>query len=307
MSCLPCRRRSRRGSCPASSCRTTTRRSSTPISAMTPPGGPAVSRDCRRHGGMGVSQARRAVGDGQRRRPHCRPPGRRIARHAVARCGAGSRSSAAAPVAALRASSRSAARHSAPPRRSWRAVPAATAWNNLHLAGDYVDTGLPATIEGAIRSGIAAADRISPTPQLGNWRRPDFRPRRRRSRQQPRTANARCHESGITANEEQHGRARRRARIRGWVSMPRSSARSPRCCPRSTRTAIGCSSSKPTRRSRPNTSCCSTISARSTRRIPSSSSASRAICARRRARMAAGRCSTAARSTSAPRSRLISR
>lgn len=32
-----------------------------------------------------------------------------------------------------------------------------TAWRNLLLAGDYVDTGLPATIEGAIRSGFVAA------------------------------------------------------------------------------------------------------------------------------------------------------
>lgn len=32
-----------------------------------------------------------------------------------------------------------------------------TGWKNLVLAGDYVDTGLPATIEGAIRSGFAAA------------------------------------------------------------------------------------------------------------------------------------------------------
>ena len=32
-----------------------------------------------------------------------------------------------------------------------------TAWENLLLAGDYVETGLPATIEGAIRSGFAAA------------------------------------------------------------------------------------------------------------------------------------------------------
>jgi squalene-associated FAD-dependent desaturase len=32
-----------------------------------------------------------------------------------------------------------------------------TVWRNLLLAGDYVDTGLPATIEGAIRSGFAAA------------------------------------------------------------------------------------------------------------------------------------------------------
>jgi squalene-associated FAD-dependent desaturase len=53
-------------------------------------------------------------------------------------------------------------------RATFRATPAqlerrpasATRWNNLHLAGDYVDTDLPATIEGAIRSGFAAADRV---------------------------------------------------------------------------------------------------------------------------------------------------
>ena len=61
-------------------------------------------------------------------------------------------------------------------RATFRATPAqlerrpaaATAWPNLHLAGDYVDTGLPATIEGAIRSGFAAAahlrQRHSPAP-----------------------------------------------------------------------------------------------------------------------------------------------
>ena len=37
-----------------------------------------------------------------------------------------------------------------------------TAWSNLVLAGDWVDTGLPATIEGAIRSGLAAALALSP-------------------------------------------------------------------------------------------------------------------------------------------------
>jgi squalene-associated FAD-dependent desaturase len=50
-------------------------------------------------------------------------------------------------------------------RATFRATPAqlarrpatATQWPNLRLAGDYVDTGLPATIEGAIRSGVAAA------------------------------------------------------------------------------------------------------------------------------------------------------
>ena len=35
-----------------------------------------------------------------------------------------------------------------------------TRWKNLLLAGDYVDTGLPATIEGAIRSGFAAARHV---------------------------------------------------------------------------------------------------------------------------------------------------
>ena len=35
---------------------------------------------------------------------------------------------------------------------------AATAWRNLVLAGDWTKTGLPATIEGAIRSGNRAAD-----------------------------------------------------------------------------------------------------------------------------------------------------
>jgi hypothetical protein len=35
---------------------------------------------------------------------------------------------------------------------------ARTAWSNLLLAGDWTDTGLPATIEGAIRSGNTAAN-----------------------------------------------------------------------------------------------------------------------------------------------------
>jgi hydroxysqualene dehydroxylase len=57
-------------------------------------------------------------------------------------------------------------------RATFRATPAQllrrpatqTRWNNLLLAGDYVDTGLPATIEGAIRSGLAAAEIIARHP-----------------------------------------------------------------------------------------------------------------------------------------------
>jgi hydroxysqualene dehydroxylase len=48
----------------------------------------------------------------------------------------------------------------ATPAQQARRPMAATAWTNLHLAGDYVDTGLPATIEGAIRSGFTAAARV---------------------------------------------------------------------------------------------------------------------------------------------------
>src|SRR6185312_8779586 len=45
----------------------------------------------------------------------------------------------------------------ATPAQLRRRPPAATRWTNLVLAGDWTATGLPATIEGAIRSGFAAA------------------------------------------------------------------------------------------------------------------------------------------------------
>jgi squalene-associated FAD-dependent desaturase len=49
----------------------------------------------------------------------------------------------------------------ATPAQDHRRPGARTAWRNLLLAGDWTDTGLPATIEGAIRSGNRAAELVS--------------------------------------------------------------------------------------------------------------------------------------------------
>lgn len=46
----------------------------------------------------------------------------------------------------------------ATPAENAKRPSAATKFTNVHLAGDWTDTGLPATIEGAIRSGNRAAD-----------------------------------------------------------------------------------------------------------------------------------------------------
>ncbi|HEY3908890.1 MAG TPA: hydroxysqualene dehydroxylase HpnE [Stellaceae bacterium] len=54
----------------------------------------------------------------------------------------------------------------ASPEQLRRRPAAATFWRNLVLAGDYTDTGLPATIEGAIGSGLAAASAARARPTL---------------------------------------------------------------------------------------------------------------------------------------------
>jgi squalene-associated FAD-dependent desaturase len=46
----------------------------------------------------------------------------------------------------------------ATPEQAKRRAKAETRWSNLFLAGDWTDTGLPATIEGAVRSGNRAAE-----------------------------------------------------------------------------------------------------------------------------------------------------
>jgi hydroxysqualene dehydroxylase len=52
----------------------------------------------------------------------------------------------------------------ATPAQDARRPGAKTAWDNLFLAGDWTNTGLPATIEGAIRSGNRAADLVARLP-----------------------------------------------------------------------------------------------------------------------------------------------
>ena len=59
---------------------------------------------------------------------------------------------------------------------------AVTAFKNLFLAGDWTDTGLPATIEGSVRSGDRAADLV-----LAQALRPDGRFRDRFHRTRSRT------------------------------------------------------------------------------------------------------------------------
>ena len=46
-------------------------------------------------------------------------------------------------------------------------LPQATPISNLHLAGDWTDTGWPSTMEGAVRSGVYAADLVASSVQNG--------------------------------------------------------------------------------------------------------------------------------------------
>ena len=64
------------------------------------------------------------------------------------------------PVPAARIVKERRATFLASPAQLLRRPAPTTRWKNLLLAGDYVDTGLPATIEGAIASGLEAAARV---------------------------------------------------------------------------------------------------------------------------------------------------
>ncbi len=117
----------------------------------------ADHRRDQRHHRMAVRLPRPAVGHDQRRRPAARYAARGAGGDNLA---ARSPPSPAFPTRCRRGRSCASA---APPSRRRRQQDAkrpgaATAWRNLVLAGDWTETGLPATIEGAIRSGNRAAD-----------------------------------------------------------------------------------------------------------------------------------------------------
>ncbi len=65
-----------------------------------------------------------------------------------------------APLPKWRVVKEKRATFAATPAQDARRPGAATAWRNLALAGDWTATGLPATIEGAIRSGRTAAHHL---------------------------------------------------------------------------------------------------------------------------------------------------
>ena len=62
-----------------------------------------------------------------------------------------------APMPAWQIVKEKRATFAATPEQDALRPPAATAWRNLILAGDWIQTGLPATIEGSLRSGYKAA------------------------------------------------------------------------------------------------------------------------------------------------------
>ncbi|MDA1090773.1 MAG: hydroxysqualene dehydroxylase HpnE [Proteobacteria bacterium] len=65
-----------------------------------------------------------------------------------------------APLPACRIVKEKRATFAQTPDQIRRRPPARTALNNLFLAGDWTDTGLPATIEGTLRSGLTASEAI---------------------------------------------------------------------------------------------------------------------------------------------------
>ena len=73
----------------------------------------------------------------------------------------------------------------ATPEQNGLRPPARTAITNVLLAGDWTATGLPATIEGAIRSGETAAQLVRARLKAGRSSQAPTRERRAAARQGP--------------------------------------------------------------------------------------------------------------------------
>ena len=119
-----------------------------------------LRRHRRRHRRMGVPQARGPVGDGERGRPAGRHAARRNCAEMLWRDVAAAYELASGPVPPVQIVKERRATFAATPAQLALRPGSATRWDNLVLAGDWTDTGLPATIEGAIRSGFGAADTL---------------------------------------------------------------------------------------------------------------------------------------------------
>ena len=99
-----------------------------------------------------------AVGDDQRRRPPDRCAARGTRGKNLGGCARATQ--IAEPMPAWQIIKEKRATFAATAEEEARRPPAQTDFGNLLLAGDWTATGLPATIEGAIRSGFAAAEAI---------------------------------------------------------------------------------------------------------------------------------------------------
>ena len=151
----------------------------------------------RRHGGMDIRFPRPHLGHRLRRRRH-RRPGPRGAGRAASGPMSPRRWTSPAAMPAWQIVKEKRATFAATPAQDARRPPAKTRWRNLFLAGDWTRTGLPATIEGALRSGetaaalalrasgsiVAAMNQLNPGEFAGRGRRDPRRHRRASWRQQ---------------------------------------------------------------------------------------------------------------------------
>ena len=123
-----------------------------------PPDLAADHRRGQRHDRMAVRIPRPPLGHHQRRRPAARRAREDLAQTIWREVAAVAGLPNALPPWQIVRERR--ATFAATPEENAKRPGAATAWRNLVLAGDWTQTGLPATIEGAIRSGNRAADLV---------------------------------------------------------------------------------------------------------------------------------------------------